>query len=210
MKDYQTQLDKHKNFPKYQNNAEGYFKKYWLDKKELDEVWLKIKNKIFNKDFHQLPDRVINQDIEVIILKGGIVLIEKEFIQFQSCMKRTGDKFFIVLEDYDENNPPHISGPPYRLKFPADITWEEMTSRGDPSFISYDVFMRPIRNYFVFGDSGAWGKYAGNDYEFPLDIVGFNKKYSSLFHDKFKIPEEDIADLKEWTAFYGMKLPSHE
>ena len=210
MNDYQKQLDKYNNFPEHRNKAEQYLEKYWLDKNELKEVWLKIKNRIFNKDFIHLPDPVINKDLDVIILKGGIVLYEKEFELFQSCMKSIGDNYFIILEDYDENNPPHSSGPPYRFKFPVNITWEEMTSGGDSYMLSYDVFLRPIRNYFVFGDSGAWGKYAGSDYEWPLDIIGFDKKYSDLFHDKFEIPEDDIEDLMRWTAFYGMKLPGYE
>ena len=138
------------------------------------------------------------------------MLYDKEFELLQSCMKITRDKYFIILEDYDENNPPHSSGPPYRLKYPADITWQEMTRNDDRHSFPFDVFFLPIRNYFVFGDSGAWGKYAGSDYKWPLDFIGFDKKYSSLFHDKFKIPEKDIEDLMEWTAFYGMKLPGYD
>ena len=93
------------------------------------------------------------------------------------------------------------------LSIGLDISWEAILSGAE---ISSDVFQRPIRNYFVFGDSGQWGKYAGDDYESPLHIIGFNKKYSDLFHNKFKIPEEDIEDLKEWIASNGMKLPGVE
>jgi hypothetical protein len=210
MKDYQKQLDKNKDFPEYIKNAEPYFEKYWLDKSELNDVWLEIKNRIFNQEFHQLPNPVINKGLNIIILKGGIVFLEKEFELFQACMKMTGDKHFIVLEDYDENNPPHLSGPPYRLKFPIDITWEQMTEGGAPKHVGFDVFMWSRRNYFVFGDSGTWGKYEATDYELPLEIIGFDKKYSGLFHDKFKIPSEDVADLKRWTASYGIKLPGYE
>ena len=118
MKDYQQQLDKYKNFPEYRQAAEQYLEKYWLDKKELTGVWLDIKNRIFNKDFLRLPGRVINENLEVIILKGGIILWEKQFELLQSCMKSVEDKHFIILEDYDENDPPHSSGPPFRFKYP--------------------------------------------------------------------------------------------
>jgi hypothetical protein len=76
--------------------------------------------------------------------------------------------------------------------------------------LAYDVFLRPIRNYFIFGDSGTWGIYAGSDYELPLKIIGFDKKYSNMFHEKFKIPADDLEDLIKWTASYGMKLPGHD
>lgn len=209
MKDYQKQLDKYNNFPEHRKEAKQYLEKYWLDKKELTEVWLKIKNRIFNKDFRQLPDPVINKDFDVIILKGGIVLYDKEFELLQSCMKTIGDKYFIILEDYDENNPPHSSGPPYRLKYPIDITWQEMTGKDDPYSVPFGVFFRPIRNFFVFGDSGTWGIYEGSDYYPPLSIIGFVKKYSGLFHDKYKIPEKDIEDKKMdgvlWHEIAGLR-----
>jgi hypothetical protein len=153
---------------------------------------------------------VINKDLDVIILKGGIVFFKEEFEIYQTCMKIVGDKYFIILEDYDENKPPHTSGPPFRLKYPVDVTWEEMTSNSNPHIISFGVFFRLIRNYFVFGDSGTWGKYEGSDYRWPLCIIGFDKKYSCLFRDKFKVPNEDVEALKKWTASYGMKLPGYD
>ena len=159
----------------------------------MDDVWLEIKNTVFNPGFKELPDPVFNEYFDTIIRKSGLVLDKVEFELLQSCMKATGDRHFIILEEYN----PYTSEPPYKLKYPINITWEEMTSGGDPYMIPYDVFFRPIRNYFVFGDSGKWGKYAGNDYEWPLDITGFDKKYSDLFHSKFKIPKEDVKDLKD-------------
>jgi hypothetical protein len=210
MKDFQEQRGYYNNFPELQKKAEQYLENYWLDKKELTEVWLDIKNRIFNKDFLRLPDRVMNENYDVIILKGGTVLYKKEFELLQTCMKNVGEKYFIILEDYDENKPPHTNGPPFRFKYPVDITWAEMISQGDPSLPAYHVFLTPERNYFVFGDSGTWGKYAASDYELPLNIIGFDKRYSSMFHEKFKIPVDDEEDLIEWTASYGMKLPGYE
>jgi hypothetical protein len=201
MKDYQHQLDgwtDNANKKKIQE----YLEKYWLDRHELNEVWLKIKNKIYNPTFKAFPEPVFNSSFDTIVRKGGSVLSQDKLTQIQSCMKNIGERYLLLVEDYDETNPPHTSGPPFRFKYPVDISWEEMNDGGELSFI---VFL-PERNYFVFGDSGQLGKYTGNDYEYPLDIIGFNRKYSDLFQSKFKIPEEDIEDLKEWTASYGMKL----
>jgi hypothetical protein len=210
MKDYQNKLDRYKKNSAYREKAQQYFEKYWLDKTELEEQWLGIKDKIFNKDFHMLPGPVINDKLGVIILKGGIIFTKNEFEIFKSCMRIVGDKVFTIIEQYDEKDPFKSPDGPFHLKFPVDITWEEMTRGGDPNMPAFTVFLSPIRNYFVFGDSGLWGKFDGSDYEFPLKIVGFDKKYSALFHDKYKIPEEDVEDLKQWTASYGMKLPGYD
>lgn len=204
MKEYQKQLEKFLDFPENKDVVVEYLEKYWLDKQELNKDWIKIKNTVFNPVFKFLPDAVFNKDFDVLIRLGGTALDQEQYELFQSCMKITGDRYFVVLEDYDEVNPPHFSGPPLRFKYPVDITWEEIIG-GD--MISYQVFIRPIRMYFIFGDSGKWGKYAGNDYASPIDIIGFDKKYSDLFQEKFKISEEELEDLKQWTLSHDVKIP---
>jgi hypothetical protein len=206
MKDYQNQIDEFTDNAD-KNKIEKYLEKYWLDKRDLNEVWLNIKNKVFSTAFSAFPDPLYNVSFDTIIRKGGCLLYQDELEQIQLCMKNFGEKHLFIIEDYDETNPPHTSGPPYRFKFPVDISWKEIIGGAELSWL---VFRIPERNYFVFSDSGQWGKYAGNDYEYPLDIIGFDKKYSDLFHEKFKVPPEEVEDLKEWTASYGMKLPGFD
>jgi hypothetical protein len=203
VKDYQSRLDSFTNYAD-KKRIESYLNKFWLDREEFNKYWLKIKNNIFNPDFKLIPEPVFNTNYENIILKGGSVLYKDEFERLQSCMQITGDKYFIIFEDYDEKYPPNNSGHPYRLKFQINILWEDIMSGAE---LSSDIFQRPIRNYFIFGDSGQWGKYVANDYEYPLDITGFNKIYSDLFRSKFKNSKRDIKDLKRWLRHYGMKLP---
>ena len=52
--------------------------------------------------------------------------------------------------------------------------------------------------YFVFGASDAWGKYAANDYENPLDLIGFKEKYSALFKKNFKVSDEEKQEIISW------------
>ena len=54
------------------------------------------------------------------------------------------------------------------------------------------------KNYFVFGDSGEWGKYVANDYKFPLDIIGFRNKYAELFKRNFVLSIEERNEIYEW------------
>ena len=49
MNDYQKQLDKYYNFPERRKKAEQYLGKYWLDKNELNEVWLENKKHDFQQ-----------------------------------------------------------------------------------------------------------------------------------------------------------------
>jgi hypothetical protein len=208
MKDYRRHFARY-GFAGLGGGFEPYLDKYWLDADELREVWLPKRDRAFNREFREFPDRVFNEDFGLIIQKGGCLLYEDEYVKFQSCMKSIGEKSFVIVEDFDENNPPHASGPPYRFRYPIDITWKEMTSGGEDSIV-WPVFFSTFRNYFVFGDSGEWGMYAGDDYEWPLKIIGFDKKYSKLFRDSFPVPDDHIEDLKQWMASYGMELPRAE
>lgn len=212
MKDYHEQLITFA-FPDSKEQTEEYFNRYWLNKAELIEIWQNIKDTIYNGNFNILPNNIVDKDSDIILmqnispdkifkegfnsilLKGGIIFTQEDFELLQHCMTDIADEYFIILEDYDENNPPHNSGPPLRFKYPADISWREMNiSEG----ICYELFQRPVRNYFVFGDTGEWGKYVANDYRYPLDIIGFKKENSDLFYSKFKITDEDKKDLREW------------
>jgi hypothetical protein len=201
MKDYQKHIDKYKGYSTDTEPIEKYLEKYWLDKKDLNEFWLSIKNTIFN-DPLDFPSKVIKDNFDVIINLDLLVLYQEKLESLVACMKVTGDKYFVVVEDYDEDNPPHTDGPSYRLKFPVDITWDEITSG---SWESYQVFDRPVRNYFVFGDSGKWGFYAGNDYPEELEIMGVNKEYFDLFYNKFKNPERVSNYIKERLAYYKVE-----
>jgi hypothetical protein len=201
MKDYQIQLEIYLNHPENRKQAEQYLEKYWLDKKELLEFWITIKNKVYNPNFKIIPTPVFVSHFDYIVLKGGLIFTRYDFEWLKSCMNIIGDKQFIVLEDYDETKPPHSAGPPLRFKYPRNITWEEITSGAD---ISEQAFHWPARNYFVFGDSGQWGKYVGNDYKYPLDIIGFDNKHTNLFRNTFKISNEDKIELTEWLSYYGI------
>ena len=127
-------------------------------------------------------------------------------------MQEVGDKEFIILEDFlDEQHPPHDSGPPLRFKYPANITWEEINKfpclgPDKDEGICYELFGRPVRNYFVFGDSGLWGRYVANDYYdddidfsgFAFDIIGYKPQYRALFREKIKISEYDKKRVLKW------------
>lgn len=186
MNDYQNQLNFFAFSDTFQQTQE-YLERYWLTNSELHQKWLKIKNSIYFKDLNPFEYRIFKLNFEIIIQKGGLIFTKDEFKKLQSCMKKTGDASFVIIEDYDEFNLSDSSILPLRFKYKANISWHEMNinkfkiSEG----ICYELFQRPVRNYFVYGDSGKWGKYVANDYLYPLDFIGFKKEYSNIFNKRF-------------------------
>jgi len=172
--------------------TESYFEKYWLSKTEYLQKWLPLQNSIYEVSGKQFPDIRFKDGFEVIPLRGGLIFAEEDFCLLQRCMKETGDRNFVVVENDNEDNT-RYGEPLLRFVYPANITWSELLSG---AYVSRALFQISIKEYFVFGDTGRWGKYVANDYINPLDLVGFQKEVSSLFRANFEPLVE--SEVSEW------------
>lgn len=185
--------------------AEVYLQKYWLDSNDFNQLWFPIMDRVFATEAVELPDMMFETGFQLIPQVGGAVFVEEEFELLKASMRHTKDKFFVVIE----NTPKSISppeDPPFRMRYPTDITWAELMSG---NYISSMIFEATMKSYFVFGDSGLWGKYAATDYYLPLDITGFKPEYAQVFTEKFKLPEgDDEQNIREWLPpEYRLRLP---
>lgn len=72
-----------------------------------------------------------------------------------------------ILQEFTDGEPM------FRMKFPVNITWEELTSG---NYISAVLLEMSYNEYFVFGNSGSYGKYSANDYEHPMDMNSLEDK----------------------------------
>ncbi|WP_332737815.1 hypothetical protein [Flavihumibacter sp.] len=171
--------------------AVKYLQKYWLSEHEYLCVWKPIQDKIFVQG-KSLPDLVYNPECEVIALRGGCLFIEEDFRQLQKAMEALGEKYFVIIQhsqDFTKGEPM------FRMKFPVNITWEELTSG---NYISAVLLEMSYNEYFVFGAKGNWGKYSANDYEYPLDIIGFKPELALVFKENFFQTKEEQEEIQEW------------
>lgn len=197
-RDFERQLDAF-SVPETRGRIESYFKKYWLDGAEYLENWLPIQESIFDSQAKHLPDLMFKPNFELLPLAGiNIFTSEEDFGLLQSCMKQTGDNYFVIVQNekviiefYDPENGYGVH-PFLRFKYPVDISWDEMMSGG---YISIELLQGAAKDYFVFGDGGTWGRYVANSYEnpsaipefsTPLNIMGFKKEYSEIFRTNFE------------------------
>ena len=171
--------------------AEKYLQKYWLSEQEYLSIWKPIQDNIFVQG-KSLPDLVYRSDFDIIALRGGCLFIEKDFKQLQKSMQKVGEEYFVIIQhsqDFTEGEPM------FRMKFPVNITWEELISG---NYISAVLLEMTYNEYFVFSESGDWGKYSANDYDYPLDIVGFKPKLASVFNNYFEQSKEEQEEIQEW------------
>lgn len=191
--------------------SKRYLEKYWLDITEFNSCWLPIKNKIFNPDSKDLPELMFDEGFELLAQKAGILFTKEEYYALQKCMKAAGDQFFVIIEN---KHTPHAIGSDHirlRFKYPVNTTWSELCNGNEEHLTteisSYDLLINPQKHFFVFGDSGKWGKYTANAYSYtPLDIIGFKPELASIFSEQFKQPEDEQEEIREWLPQEYKKL----
>jgi hypothetical protein len=168
--------------------ASAYLEKYWLDEQEYHDQWKSIQERIFDANA-MFPARVFKQGFEMIALRGGCLFMEDDFLKLQRAAMAVGDQFMVVIQHSQEFT---MGEPMFSLKFPVDITWDELSNG---NYISAVLLEMGYNNYFVFGESGSWGKYAANDYEFPLDIIGYQPELAPIFLKAFEQSMEEKAEI---------------
>ncbi len=170
--------------------AEKYLQKYWMPEQEYLRIWKPLQGKIFIEG-KSLPDKMYHCGFEIIALRGGCLFLEEDFLQLQKVMQEVGEEYFVVIQhsqDFKEGEPM------FRMMFPVNITWEEITSG---NYISAVLLEMSYNEYFVFGSKGNWGKYSANDYENPLDIIGFKPELAHIFQEHFKHAKEEQEEIRE-------------
>ncbi len=180
---------------------------YWLCDNDLENYWLPLKNIIFKSESKDIPDLMFNSSFELIVQRGGILFSKEEYSALQNCMRIAGDTYFVLIENKFTRNT-EADFPHLRFKFPIETTWEELNN-GDENFpdISFETIFIMNKHFFVFGDSGKWGKYAASDYKYtPLDIIGFKTELATIFHKNFKQPKKEQEEVWKWLPQEYKKL----
>lgn len=180
--------------------AEAYLKKYWLPKQEYLSVWKPVQDQVFVPGM-SLPKMIYHPVFDVIALGGGCLFVEQDFKLLQEAMLEIGNEYFFVIQ----NSQDFTKGEPaFRMKFPVNISWEELMSG---NYISAVLFEMSYNEYFVFGDTGRWGRYSANDNDFPLEIIGFVTELACIFQERFKQSKEEQEQIRDWLPQeYRVKL----
>lgn len=145
----------------------NYLKKYYLTEICYKNSFMSVKKSIFaDGDF--LSDRrgKFSEGYSCKISDAGLIFTEHEFFEINQDMIKNNENYLIIIEDDVDQCVP------FRMRYPAGTSWSELKS-GD--CISFEIFDRPIRNYYIFVEGGRWAKYVNNDADAPYEIIGFRK-----------------------------------
>lgn len=174
--------------------AESYLQKYWLPKAEYDKTWRSIQEKVFLSGV-LYPDMVFRPGFHLMPQNGGSLYSRESFEQQRCALARMNEQCFVVVQ---VRVGFEIDDPPFRMKYPASLTWEEMMSG---NYISSVIAEREFDDYYVFGERGDWGMLVnGGPYDFA-NILAFRSEHSRTFVDCFPreddLPPEQLSELPQ-------------
>ena len=142
-----------------------YIQSYWLNYSRLAETWVDVLERVFVVRESSI---CISPLFEVRVNSGGLLFVEEEFKKFKRVATREGAKNFVVIEDIGQQSWSHPTNFAFfRFCYPLNITWNELAKS---CTIAEDMFLRPIRKYFVITNDGRHGKYANQDAEQPYEL----------------------------------------
>ena len=169
--------------------AEGYLESYWLPSSEYERTWKPVQDRVFTNQEVGLPQMVFASGYELQASRGGCLFVQEEFTRLQECTQAISEQFFLVIENTFGGR---VGEPIFRMKFPTGISWSELTSG---NFASATLLEMPHKEYFVFGETGTWGRYVANDYQYPLDILGFKQEVANIFRSKFALSKAEQREI---------------
>lgn len=169
--------------------AMQYLEKYYLPYNEYTTRWKPVQDKIFRSSEIYLPEMMFREAYKICAITGGYVFDQHSFEIAKNLAKSVEDKYLFVIPN-DEYNA-FCDKPWIRLKFPVDISWDELNSG---NIISAHVFDVDTDEYYVFSESALWGKYSANDYIHPMDIYGVVEDVVDVFKEIFvKHKDNELA-----------------
>lgn len=166
--------------------AIDFLHQYAMNELEYEDICTPIMQKIF-KSFGEIVFDVSAMPIAEIIKEGfeyfsyySSPLFWKESYELilQIC-KEYGDKNIFIVERENCEKDPDVA---FKIKIPVYKSWEDVSNGG---YITDVLFNRPNCNYYVFGDSGKWGKWCNYDNSLS-DYETFCYKYVSSPVLKYK------------------------
>jgi hypothetical protein len=192
--------------------SKEYLEKYWLAEEEYVSHWQPLQARIFDPKVDSVQvGRIFLPEFKLMSFLGGCTFGKKDFLLLQACMRALGEKYFVVIENialsynsYRVYKEEKIPGKPLKFKYPVAIKWEELDTGDRLTDLMLCVVGR--REFYVFGESGLWGKYAANAYygsaefSYPLDILGFKATCAALFQGKFHtcMTEEEREEARKF------------
>lgn len=141
-----------------------FLNQYAMNKFVYKDVCTPVMQKIFKVSPSEIFDirvmpmtEMIEDGFDYFSYHSSPLLWKESYELIQKVCAEYGDKYIFIVEEEECESSPDSA---FKLRIPVCKSWEELSNGG---YISDVLFNRPNCNYYVFGDSGMWGKWCDYD-----------------------------------------------
>jgi hypothetical protein len=158
--------------------------------RSMEEVFAWPINSPFDIE-NEYPENLFKPGLHLFAHVSTPLFTEEHFKLIKDIGNTMGDKWLYIIEECNEEN----SAIAFKFQFPIYISWDELADGG---FISDVLLNMHHNNYFLFGDSGKWGRWC--DYEnswMDYEIFGYNEECVAVeaYRQWCSLTKEEYKDL---------------
>lgn len=171
--------------------------KYAMDDKEYRDSCLPVLQKVFRvvpSVFFDIREKAIGEmfhdNYSFFAYQSSPLFWKESYDLILRICKDCGDNNIFIVEDERCEPFPEMA---FKIRLPVECSWENISHGGIISDVLFNMFNN---NYYVFGDSGFWGKWCDYDNDYidyeaftfasPMSSVTAYKNYFSISKQEFK------------------------
>ena len=181
------------------NRGKAFLERYAMNDADYKNECLTVMRQIFKQSpsemfriHHHSAYDMFQDRFHLFVNIGGTLFGEDDYTLIQAIGKSFGDKYWYIVEDETCEQDVDVA---FKLRFPIDISWQELISGGCISDVVFNMFHN---NYYVFGDSGCWGRWSDCENSWcDYELFGYIK--DNEFVQKYKAWGAKSA--KQWADY---------
>ncbi len=182
------------------SDGKEFLEKYSIDSIAFQNECKPIMKQVFKMDEKQkydmetMPiDALFYPDYCFFTYFSSHIFSKEDFLLIKDICRKYNEKFIYIIEREGCEDYPEAA---FKLKIPVDISWESLNEGG---CITDVIFHFMQNDYYVFGDSGCWGKWCDYDNAI-IDYETFAYKWETEpiidYKKYFGISTEELLNIK--------------
>ena len=180
--------------------AKEFLARFAMDSLEYERKCVPVMRKIFLSTAESYFDirkksmtELLREEYDFFSYQSSPLFWKESYMLIQAICKDFGDKYLYIVE---EERCEECADAAFKIKLPINASWDTISRGGCITDVLFNMFRN---NYYVFGDSGNWGKWCDYDNDYiDYEVFCYKSLMQSIqvYKDYFSISREEYDSLR--------------